>query len=58
LIAGPCQNALGVPVVLDGPVDGHSLRIYAEKILVPDLEPSDIDIVDDLCANKVERGAK
>jgi hypothetical protein len=40
------------PWVLDGPIDGETFRIYAEKVLVPTLQPGDIVIMDNLGSHK------
>jgi len=52
--AGLRSNGLVAPYVLDGPMNGDSFLVYVEKILVPDLRPDDIVIMDNLAAHKVD----
>lgn len=40
-------------MLLDGPMDGASCRAYVDQVLVPELEPGDIVIMDNLPAHKV-----
>jgi transposase len=40
------------PTVLDGPVTGASSAAYAERSLVPELQPGDIVVMDNLPAHK------
>ena len=52
--AGLRSQGLVAPYVLDGPMNGDSFLVYIEKILVPELRPDDIVIMDNLAAHKVE----
>jgi transposase len=52
--AGLRSNGMVAPYVLDGPMNGDSFLVYVEKILVPDLKPDDIVIMDNLAAHKVD----
>ena len=38
--------------LLEGPIDGESFRLYAEKVLLPTLRPGDIVIMDNLGSHK------
>jgi transposase len=40
-------------MILDGPMDGDAFRAYVEQVLVPDLDPGDIVIMDNLPAHRV-----
>ena len=39
-------------VVLDGPIDGETFRIYVEEVLIPTLRPGDIVVMDNLGSHK------
>lgn len=41
------------PMVLDGAMNGDAFRAYVEQVLVPELRPDDIVIMDNLPAHKV-----
>jgi transposase len=43
------------PLLLDGPVDGHTFGTYVEEHLAPTLRPGDILVIDNLPAHKGER---
>jgi len=43
------------PMVLDGPINGESFATYIEQSLVPELEPGDIVVMDNLPAHKSQR---
>ena len=51
--AGLRVNGLTAPMILDGPMDGNAFRAYVEQVLVPDLDPGDIVIMDNLPAHRV-----
>jgi len=40
------------PMVLDGPINGASFLAYVEQILVPELSPGDIVVMDNLSSHK------
>ena len=42
------------PMLLDGPIDGESLRAWCEQMLAPLLRPGHIVIMDNLAAHKVD----
>jgi transposase len=52
--AGLRNNALVAPMTLDGPMDGQAFLAYVEQVLVPELKPGDIVIIDNLPAHKVK----
>ena len=39
-------------MVLDGPINGRSFQTYVDRVLVPDLRPGDIVIMDNLGSHK------
>ena len=51
--AGLRVGGLAAPFILDGPMDGVAFLTYARQILVPELKPGDIVIMDNLPAHKV-----
>jgi transposase len=40
------------PMVLDGPMNGAAFLAYVQQVLVPELKPDDIVIMDNLSAHK------
>lgn len=40
------------PFVFGGAMDGEAFRVYAERVLVPELRPSDIVVMDNLSSHK------
>ena len=53
LTAGLRLGGLAAPMVLDGPMDGDAFRAYVAQVLVPELAPGDVVILDNLPAHKV-----
>lgn len=51
-VAGLQVTGIVVPMVLDGPINGRSFQIYIDRVLVPDLRPGDIVIMDNLGSHK------
>jgi transposase len=51
--AGLRINGLAAPMVIDGPMDGEAFLAYVKKLLVPELSPGDIVVMDNLPAHKV-----
>ena len=41
------------PMILDGPMDGDAFRAYVAHLLVPELKPGDMVVMDNLPAHKV-----
>jgi len=52
-IAGLRQDALIAPCVFNGAINGESFLAYIEQVLVPNLSPGDIVIMDNLASHKV-----
>lgn len=51
-IAGLRLTGLVAPMVLDGPINGRSFQTYVERVLVPDLRPGDVVVMDNLGPHK------
>lgn len=51
-VAGLRNNGMVAPIVLDGPISGELLLAYVEQVLVPELRPGDIVIIDHLGSHK------
>jgi transposase len=52
-VAGLRCDGIAAPFVIDCPMNGTIFRTYVERCLVPELEPGDIVIMDNLAAHKV-----
>ena len=52
LAAGLRHTGMVAPMVLDGPIDGATFRAYVERVLVPELRPGDVVILDNLGSHK------
>ena len=57
-VAGLSIRGLIAPFVLDGPINRAAFETYVEKVLVPDLRPGDIVIMDNLSSHKGPRVRK
>ncbi len=51
-VAGLRADGVAAPMLLDGPMDGPAFRAYVEQVLVPQLQPGDAVIMDNLPAHK------
>ena len=51
--AGLRLNGLVAPMVLDGPMNGVAFLAYTEQVLIPELNPGDIVVMDNLPAHKI-----
>jgi transposase len=51
-VAGLRLTGMVAPMVLDGPINGHAFQAYVDQILVPELRPGDIVIMDNLGSHK------
>lgn len=47
-------DRIAAPFVLDGPINGRSFLAYVEQVLVPELSPGDIVVMDNLGSHKGE----
>ena len=52
--AGLRLSGMMAPMVLDGAMHGLAFKAYVEQVLVPELKPGDIVIMDNLPAHKVK----
>lgn len=46
-------QGLVAPLVLDGPINGNAFRAWVEQALVPQLQPGDIVVMDNLGSHKI-----
>ena len=51
-VAGLRQTGMIAPMVLDGPINGVSFQAYVDQVLVLELRPGDIVIMDNLGSHK------
>jgi transposase len=54
-IAGLRRDGIVAPFVLDGPINRSAFETYVEKVLVPELRPGDVVILDNLSSHKGAR---
>jgi transposase len=52
-VAGLRQTGIVAPFVVDGAMTGPIFRLYVEEVLVPELQPGDVVVLDNLTAHKV-----
>jgi transposase len=51
-VAGLRNTGMVAPMVLDGPINGLSFQAYIDQVLVPELRPGDIVVMDNLGSHK------
>ncbi|WP_394082689.1 IS630 family transposase [Xanthobacter aminoxidans] len=51
-IAGQRSSGMVAPMVLDGPINAVAFQAYVEQVLVPELSPGDIVVMDNLGSHK------
>jgi transposase len=51
-VAGLRITGMTAPMVLDGPINRIAFQAYVEQVLVPELEPGDIVVMDNLSSHK------
>jgi transposase len=54
-VAGLTTRGIIAPWVLDGPINRDAFETYLEKVLIPELRPGDIVIMDNLSSHKGPR---
>jgi transposase len=54
-VAGLRPSGIVAPFVLDGPINRETFEAYVERVLVPDLRPGDVVILDNLSSHKGPR---
>ena len=55
VVAGLRPSGIVAPFVLDGPINRSAFETYVEKVLVPELRPGDVVILDNLSSHKGAR---
>lgn len=55
LVAGLRLTGMVAPFVLGGPINRVAFETYVDKVLVPDLKPGDIVVMDNLSSHKGPR---
>lgn len=45
-------TGMTAPMVLDGPINGRAFQAYVDQVLVPELKPADVVIMDNLGSHK------
>ena len=51
-VAGLRLSGMVAPMVLDGPINRIAFQAYVEQVLVPELRPGDIVVMDNLSSHK------
>jgi transposase len=51
-VAGLRMTGMVAPMVLDGPINRAAFQAYVEQVLVPELKPGDIVVMDNLSSHK------
>jgi transposase len=51
-VAGLRRSGMVAPMVLDGPINRIAFQAYVEQVLVPELRPGDIVVMDNLSSHK------
>lgn len=54
-VAGITSSGIIAPWVLDGPINRDAFEVYVEKVLIPDLRPGAIVVMDNLSSHKGPR---
>lgn len=54
-VAGLRTSGMVAPFVLDGPINRDAFEVYVERVLVPDIGPGDVVIMDNLSSHKGPR---
>ena len=52
LVAGRRMSGMVAPMVLDGPSNGDRFEAWVAQLLVPDLRPGDVVVMDNLASHK------
>jgi transposase len=55
VVAGLRLDGIAAPFVLDGPINREAFEAYVAQVLVPELRPGDIVIMDNLSSHKGSR---
>jgi transposase len=51
-VAGLRLDGIAAPFVLDGPINRDAFQAYVDQVLVPELRPGDVVVLDNLSSHK------
>ena len=51
-VAGLRLDGIAAPMVLDGPINRNAFQAYVDQVLVPELKPGDVVVMDNLSSHK------
>ena len=51
-VAGLRLTGIAAPMVLDGPINRDAFQAYVDQVLVPELSPGDVVVMDNLSSHK------
>ena len=51
-VAGLRLDGIAAPMVLDGPINRDAFQAYVDQVLVPELKPGDVVLMDNLSSHK------
>ena len=51
-VAGLRLDGIAAPMVLDGPINRDAFQAYVDQVLVPELKPGDVVVMDNLSSHK------
>ncbi len=51
-VAGLRLDGIAAPMVLDGPINRDAFQAYVDQVLVPELTPGDVVVMDNLSSHK------
>ena len=51
-VAGLRLDGIAAPMVLDGPINRDAFQAYVDQVLVPELKPGDVLLMDNLSSHK------
>ena len=51
-VAGLRLDGIAAPMVLDGPINRDAFQAYVEQVLLPELKPGDVVVMDNLSSHK------
>jgi transposase len=51
-VAGLRIDGIAAPMVLDGPINRDAFQAYVDQVLVPELKPGDVVVMDNLSSHK------
>src|SRR3954447_23644934 len=54
-VAGLRLDGIAAPMVLDGPINREAFQAYVDQVLVPELRPGDVVVMDNLSSHKGPR---